>query len=87
MSDSGASSAVPAPQDRALGSVERALLVFRWVALASILVNLALDRDSTIGRNPQLAILAVAAVALWTLLLTRTGAPVRGGLLAVDVAV
>lgn len=72
---------------RAAGSTERALLVFRWVSVASVLVNLLLNPDRTAGRNPQLALLAVAAVAGWTLYLARRGAGPGGPLLAADVLV
>ena len=76
----------PAPEYRAAGSAERAILVFRWVALASIVINLSLDWDPTVGRNPQLAISAVLGAAAWTLYLTRSRVPVRGRVLAADVA-
>jgi signal transduction histidine kinase len=72
---------------RAVGSIERALLVFRWVALASMVVNYALDRDETAGNNPLLAASALVVVAAWNFYLTKTRVPIRGPVLAADLAV
>lgn len=67
--------------------MERAILVFRWVALASVLVNVGLDHHAIAGRNPPLAATAILAVAAWTFFLTRSRVPVRGWLLVMDLAV
>lgn len=66
--------------------MERAILLFRWVALASIAINVVLDRDPTIGRHPGLALAATLLVAGWTLYLTKSRVPVRGRVLVSDVA-
>lgn len=55
--------------------------------MVSVVVNLGLDHETTAGRNPQLATFAVAAVAAWTLFLSRWRGPVRGVVLLTDVAV
>ncbi|HYN98952.1 MAG TPA: hypothetical protein VEU28_04700, partial [Actinomycetota bacterium] len=68
-------SAFPPPAGRAVGSIERALLVFRWIALASILVNFVLDHNSTVGNNPALAASAILVVAAWNLYLYRSRPP------------
>ncbi|HEX2053455.1 MAG TPA: hypothetical protein VHJ78_07005, partial [Actinomycetota bacterium] len=75
------------PELRAVGSAERALIVFRWVSLASMVINLLLNLERTAGRSPQLAGAAVAAVAVWTVYLNRRPVPPRGLVLAADVAI
>ncbi len=80
-------STLSSPDDRPVGSVDRAILVFRWVALVSVVVNFILDRDATAGRNPQLALFSILGVALWTFFLTKNREQVRGGVLLADVAV
>lgn len=66
--------------------MQRALLVFRWVALASMAINLVLNPESVAGRRPGTAMAALGLVAVWTLYLSR-GASLRGRTLLVDVAV
>jgi signal transduction histidine kinase len=72
---------------RAVGSIERALLVFRWVALASMVVNFVLDHDLTVGNNPALGASALVVVGAWNVFLTKRGMPIRGRVLAADFAV
>ncbi len=86
MADLGFSATQSSRADRAVGSAERSILVFRWIALASIVINLTLDPE-TAARRPQLAWAAIFAVAGWTLFLTRSQVPIRGWILVADVAV
>lgn len=85
VADSRSLSAFPPPSGRAVGSIDRALVVFRWIALASILVNFVLDHNSTVGDNPALAATAILVVCAWNLYLSRSRLPIRGRLLAADV--
>lgn len=76
---------LPSSAGQIVGSAERAILVVRWIALASIVVNVFLETHETIGRNRPLAIGALLVVTGWTLFLTRSRTPLRGKTLVADV--
>lgn len=52
-----------------------------------MVVNYVLDHDETVGNNPSLAAAALLVVGAWNLYLTKSGVPIRGRVLAADIAV
>ena len=53
----------------------------------SILINVLLEAEQTIGHSPQLAFAAMAVVVAWTAYLTKGHVPSRGRVLFVDVVI
>jgi signal transduction histidine kinase len=69
--------------ERAVNSMAKAILVFRWAALLWVVLNAWSEPDFA---RPWLVVASLAVIGAWTLWLTVSRVPVRGGVLAVDVA-
>jgi signal transduction histidine kinase len=72
------------PAERAVGSMDRAILIFRWAALAWVVLSAWSEPPFV---RPWLVVASLGVVGAWTLWLTLTKAPVRGKVLVVDVAI
>jgi signal transduction histidine kinase len=72
------------PAERAVGSMDRAILVFRWAALAWVVLSAWSEPPFL---RPWLVVASLLGVGAWTLWLTLSKAPVRGKVLIVDVAI
>ncbi|MEX2553761.1 MAG: ATP-binding protein [Actinomycetota bacterium] len=72
------------PAERAVGSMGRAILVFRWAAF--VWVVLYAWSEPPFAR-PWLVVASLVVIGGWTLWLTVSKAPVRGKVLVVDVAI
>ncbi|MGQ0680505.1 MAG: ATP-binding protein [Actinomycetota bacterium] len=72
------------PAERAVGSMSRAILIFRWAAL--VWVGVSAWSEPSFAR-PWLVVGSNAVLTAWTLWLTVSNRPVRGAVLAVDIAI